>query len=978
MGFRALFKLGAYEQKIQRYQLENADPILKRFIFRHENLIDWNQIPKGIRGEEAERLIQEHILKLIPQLDLDKEKRLTSFDNLDEDTTGDISMVHSEAEYIVGLFMQGYSYGDVEHDLDEKGAVYDTDEFDFLQEIGENLSWVNRKKNDIYKLWKSYMSTHFKDNPAFMFLMLKGALATSGADNQVPFYLPYTPAVEDIYTRLSSSDKKVQIPLIYRQNAIEEIKKERTTPDKNWLHIPTITNIDTGEEAEDKRLDLMWVSNQSGWCTSKVRESSDYLIGSDFFIFAPGGTSQVAVRKEGDSVAEIRGKNNDVPISHYKEIAKFIDKMDMQVSRSNSFQDLKERYEFIHTPDDQETRRKIIKKLRIMPNFAIEHLGDLAEDMIINDEEFMAAMVHGYYTSFRSNPQYFVPEIDNVGITTNRIDNLIKSKKIQKAMEAQGYLGGGDRKKFAEEIMKDEIVDNLHNNFDPMRLIRLYNPKSRNYRKGWWIKKYPELWDEFVERMIRHIEYYSEDKMYAVFYEWNTHMGHFGLYSQDIIRNQPQIKKKIFDKFTSLLKKNPLFLLNMGTSQPKDFDEELFEYGPLKEICKKIILDAVTQSDKTDLTPHVIDIMNRIIPLIQDDAFLKELKVAYENRINELESIPIDSEEYLGAFHGQAWLTKAKTQRMTQLVQKTIQDVGAAGPYPPMGDLMAWNNYLKSGIEIYYHLRAGMDSPLGQSLGQLAIALTSPIISASTVYRMKTFAITAWITIHSFRPSLTQVIHVAKKEIIDILQKMIEEVRRLGGVTTEIPFIPLELKDDAEVRALHDQVKQLLQQKEMEKESKNSNWYKTAQIIDPQVSEIAKQQLEATGWSSADCKTAFGYDICVFKNEQSFIPDIVQPPIYQIGIQKVGRDFGQARQQYQQDREPFRQNPNIMETLDFLKTTLEDWLNQFGELIISSHQFSKTKVYIELLRKLGFNVTDHTTTDPYTGRENLIIGIVHP
>ena len=236
----------------------------------------------------------------------------------------------------------------------------------------------------------------------------------------------------------------------------------------------------------------------------------------------------------------------------------------------------------------------------------------------------------------------------------------------------------------------------------------------------------------------------------------------------------------------------------------------------------------------------------------------------------------------------------------------------------------------------------------------------------------------AWYAIYRFSSSRPYANEAAKKEIISILRNRINEIQERGSPGSVLPFIPMALSTDREVSDLLFQSKELLYRKRMEKDAKNLNWYKQAQVTDPQVSDIAKYKLEATGWSSADCKTAFGYDLCVFKNEQSFIPDIVQPPIYQVGIQKVGRDFGVDEQQYQEEREPYRQKPNIIETLDFFQTTIKEWLSRFGELIISSHKVDKTKVYIEMLKRLGFNISEHTTTDPYTGKADLLIGIVHP
>jgi len=73
--------------------------------------------------------------------------------------------------------------------------------------------------------------------------------------------------------------------------------------------------------------------------------------------------------------------------------------------------------------------------------------------------------------------------------------------------------------------------------------------------------------------------------------------------------------------------------------------------------------------------------------------------------------------------------------------------------------------------------------------------------------------------------------------------------------------------------------------------------------------------------------------------------------IYQVAIQRKGLDFTDIEQQTSKQEILFTQNPDLKQ----IKSTLLSWKSTYGDLIVKSHDLSKTQKYFNILSGLGLN-----------------------
>ena len=109
------------------------------------------------------------------------------------------------------------------------------------------------------------------------------------------------------------------------------------------------------------------------------------------------------------------------------------------------------------------------------------------------------------------------------------------------------------------------------------------------------------------------------------------------------------------------------------------------------------------------------------------------------------------------------------------------------------------------------------------------------------------------------------------------------------------------------------------------------------------LSEQALEILRATRNRIIDQRICGDYELCLI-----FFEPI---GIYQVAIQRKGLDFTNIGQQTTKQKMKFENNPDW----DQIKSTLNEWKSKYGDLIVKSHDLSKTQKYFNILSGLGLN-----------------------
>ena len=109
------------------------------------------------------------------------------------------------------------------------------------------------------------------------------------------------------------------------------------------------------------------------------------------------------------------------------------------------------------------------------------------------------------------------------------------------------------------------------------------------------------------------------------------------------------------------------------------------------------------------------------------------------------------------------------------------------------------------------------------------------------------------------------------------------------------------------------------------------------------LSEQALERLRGTRNRVIDQRICGDYELCLILFEPM--------NIYQVAIQRKGLDFTDIEQQTSKQEILFTQNPDLKQ----IKSTLLSWKSTYGDLIVKSHDLSKTQKYFNILSGLGLN-----------------------
>lgn len=300
-----IYKFAAAASKIQRYHI--ANPSVKFFINQYEDAIPWNEVEKNMsNGEDPEKFIQNYISsKLLPSLGekIDPNNKNNYFmkrEDILDDTVIDELRMTDEARGV----RPPSSYSD-----------------SIMQRARELiLKDINDEKSTQFNRWWSYINEEeiYSQDPAFQFSILKPMIESSPSTKKNGPPPVNGEIIAGIWQDIHEKGvDQMNILKKYKKLAVAEEKKRsesegaiETSQGGRWIRIKGKQNSANDQEFRKNVDRLKSLSQSTGWCTGRGM-AEPYLSKGDFYLYLIGDNAVVAIRLDGNRVAEIRGKFND-------------------------------------------------------------------------------------------------------------------------------------------------------------------------------------------------------------------------------------------------------------------------------------------------------------------------------------------------------------------------------------------------------------------------------------------------------------------------------------------------------------------------------------------------------------------------------------------------------------------------------------------------------------------------------------------
>ena len=185
--------------------------------------------------------------------------------------------------------------------------------------------YVATERTEVLKEWKTYLTQEnptYAEDPYFRDFVWNELVDLRKDKPDVPPALDRA-VTAGVYTIFNTGQNFSSFNKLYKKEASKVIKeatdmtKVKTTGG-TWVKIPR-----TAKEHPDFTQNAGRVRSLSAstWCTSRGMETT-YIQKGDFWIYQEDGTTQLALRFDGDNVAEIQGRMNNgkIPVEYVDQV----------------------------------------------------------------------------------------------------------------------------------------------------------------------------------------------------------------------------------------------------------------------------------------------------------------------------------------------------------------------------------------------------------------------------------------------------------------------------------------------------------------------------------------------------------------------------------------------------------------------------------------------------------------------------------
>jgi hypothetical protein len=187
------------------------------------------------------------------------------------------------------------------------------------QGIDNVLSAVAAQRAGSLSDWQQHLDTEYANDPFFRDYVMTGLHKVFGDNVKVAGVPFFASAIKSVHDKFSSGLENY----VRFDNSYDVAKRQATADttvlgdaENGWRKVPQTDETDPAYENRFKQVQAI---SCPSWCTSSANAS--YIRKGDFWVHMNSGKPSLAIRFEGDQVAEIQGpKNND--IIPYQEVGK--------------------------------------------------------------------------------------------------------------------------------------------------------------------------------------------------------------------------------------------------------------------------------------------------------------------------------------------------------------------------------------------------------------------------------------------------------------------------------------------------------------------------------------------------------------------------------------------------------------------------------------------------------------------------------
>jgi hypothetical protein len=291
-----------FPTKVKKFKITN--PSLMIFVSKYENQIPW---ANGINNEET---LKKYIsTEMLPEL-----YRSTSFP-------------------IIGSKKKSYFVEACHISLKintDDNAVYSEEEIrkvrKLLQHQDESVAKVylaeivNNRKKKSFDSWKGVLKKACKDNPAFVYMLLRSVFDTSPYGSRRELADPDKNIIEWLHLQIEHK--------VFNPN--ESLSKNYFFKKSFGSGLRILNGWQYIQRDINNASKLCAAARGSGWCIADKQWASSYLSKYSFYILRKEGKPVVALRVHEGGVYECVGVHNFIPFQYFYDIKLYSDYMKLR------------------------------------------------------------------------------------------------------------------------------------------------------------------------------------------------------------------------------------------------------------------------------------------------------------------------------------------------------------------------------------------------------------------------------------------------------------------------------------------------------------------------------------------------------------------------------------------------------------------------------------------------------------------------
>jgi len=421
-------KTSSVKNRIDQFAITNPDILL--FVRKYEDKVFWSQMVPANAYEGGRENAQQQINRAAHYL-------LTDLHNMMKESSGENAYVKSvdlESEA-----MQANDNPDIAAAVDQYRVNPDAAQRKVMEII-------NGDKRDAFESWWEYMTETYAANHAcFAYVMIDAILKVSNEKVTNPPPPMNSHAVAALFDDLDGNDMNVMSE--YTEKVTKVSRGVKKSFSDGWIMIPGREKSEENPEkwgTFEENLSVLRTYGSAGkWCIGGKKFSHDYLYDGDFHIMVENGRPMIAIRLNGNELAEIDGRGNDKGLiqDYWEEITSFLHASDIDYEGNSQYQNLQD---FVEENSYWEDYPEVVLYDE-MKGFNIKYISGVAGRMSReNKEKFSEVFVRVIEDHIKAYRNIF-PKRDMMEVRVEKLGSLPEEfHNLVYGTKTRGRLRGTD------------------------------------------------------------------------------------------------------------------------------------------------------------------------------------------------------------------------------------------------------------------------------------------------------------------------------------------------------------------------------------------------------------------------------------------------------------------------------------------------------------------------------------------------------